>query len=86
MLVTSISLFVTDVFTSMLPKHHLTPSQTTNSRPFQTKMFADDYFKHEENSRGFSKAVENNVGKGKLLVMSNFSFLQCFQRTCTIDT
>ena len=36
--------------------------------------FADDDFKFDENGRKLSKRVENTVGKGKLLVLSNFSF------------
>ena len=42
------------------------------------KEFADDNVKFDENGWKFSKQVENNVGKGKLLVMSNFSFFHEF--------
>ena len=38
------------------------------------KEFADDNFKFDENGRKLSKQVENTVGKGEFLVMSNFSF------------
>ena len=38
------------------------------------KEFSDDNFKFDEDGRNFSKQVENNVEKEKLLVMSNFSF------------
>ena len=37
------------------------------------KQFADDNFKFDKNGRKLSKREENTVGKGKLLVMSNFS-------------
>ena len=49
------------------------------------KQFEDDIFKFDENSRKFSKQVENTVGKGKLLVTSNFSFSQCFQKACFLE-
>ena len=49
----------------------------------QLKEFADDNFKFDENHRKFSKRVENT--EDKLLVTSNFSFSQCFQKTCTAD-
>ena len=39
----------------------------TNFRLFQTeKGFAGDNFKFDENSRKFSKQVENTVGKGEI--------------------
>ena len=38
------------------------------------KKFGDDNFKFDENGRKFLKWVENIVGKGEILVMSNFSF------------
>ena len=38
------------------------------------KKFEDDNFKFDENGRKLSKWVENTVGKGELLVTSNFSF------------
>ena len=45
------------------------------------KQSADDNFKFDENSRKFSKRVENTVVKEKLLVRSNFSFSHSvFQR------
>ena len=42
--------------------------------PLKLKEFEDDDFKFEEIGRKFSKWLENTVGKGKLLIMSNFSF------------
>ena len=42
--------------------------------PSKLKEFADDNFKFVENDRKYSKRVENTVGKGELLVTSNFSF------------
>ena len=38
------------------------------------KEFAEDKFKCDENDGKFSKRVENTVGKGEMLVTSNFSF------------
>ena len=38
------------------------------------KEFSDDNFKFEENVRKLSKRVENTVGKGEVLIMSNFFF------------
>ena len=40
----------------------------------KVKEFADDYFKFDENGLKLSKCIENNAGKGELLVKSNFSF------------
>ena len=51
------------------------------------KAFADDNLKFHENSRKFSKRVENTVGKGEIARYEQFLlFLQCFQKTCTADT
>ena len=41
-------------------------SQTTNFRFFQTKEFADDNFKFDENARKLSQQIENTVGKGEI--------------------
>ena len=49
------------------------------------KEFADNDFDFDGNGRKFSKWVENIGGKEKLLIMSNFSFPLCFQKTCTAD-
>ena len=57
----------------------------TNFRLFQTKV-EDDNFKFDENVRKFSTRAENTKVKGKLDVMSNFSFPPVFQKTCTADT
>ena len=36
--------------------------------------FVNNKFRFDENGRKFSKWIENTVGKGELLVTSNFSF------------
>ena len=47
------------------------------------KRFADDNFKFDENSRKFSKWVENTVGKGEIARYEQFLlFPQCFQKAC----
>ena len=48
------------------------------------KEFADDNFIFNENSRKFSKRVENTVGKREIARNEQFLlFPQCFQKTCT---
>ena len=43
----------------------------------------DDNFQFDENSRKFSKQVENTVGKGEIACYEQFlRFSQCFQKTC----
>ena len=49
------------------------PDDKILDRP-KLKQSADDNLKFDENSKKFSKRVKNNVGKGELLVTSNFSF------------
>ena len=47
------------------------------------KQFADNNFKFDENSRKFSKWVENTVGKGEIARYEQFLlFSQCFQKAC----
>ena len=47
------------------------------------KQSADDNFKFHENSRKFSKWVENTVGKGEIARYEQFLvFSQCFQKAC----
>ena len=47
------------------------------------KQFADDNSKFDENSRKFSKQVENTVGKGEIARQEQFLlFAQCFQKAC----
>ena len=47
------------------------------------KQSADDNFKFDENSRKFSKPVENTVGKGEIAHHEQFLlFPQCFQKAC----
>ena len=63
-------------------KFHLTLSQTTNFRLFQTYTV----YKYDERSRMFSKRVENTVGKGEIAHCQQFLlFPHCFQKTCTAD-
>ena len=50
------------------------------------KEFADDNFKFGENSRKFSKQVENTVEKGEISLYNQFLlFPKLFQKTCTAD-
>ena len=47
------------------------------------KQSADDNFKFGENSRKFSKWVENTVGKVEFACYEQFPFFpQCFQKAC----
>ena len=47
------------------------------------KQSADDNFKFDENSRKFSKRVENTVSKGEVARYKQFLlFPQCFQKAC----
>ena len=47
------------------------------------KQFADDNFIFDENSRKFSKWVENTEGKGEIARYEQFLlFPQCFQKAC----
>ena len=47
------------------------------------KQSLDDNFKFDENSRKFSKRVENTVGKGEIACYEQFLlFPQCFQKAC----
>ena len=47
------------------------------------KQFVDDNFKFDENSREFSKRVENTVGKGEIAHYEQFLlFPQCFLKAC----
>ena len=48
------------------------------------KQSAGDNFKIDENSRKFSKRVENTVGKGEIARYEQFLlFPQCFQKLVT---
>ena len=50
---------------------------------FNLKQSADDNLKFDENSRKFSKRVENTVGKGEIAHYEQFLlFPQCFQKAC----
>ena len=47
------------------------------------KQSADDNFKFDENSKKFSKPVENILGKGEIARYEQFLlFPQCFQKAC----
>ena len=47
------------------------------------KQSADDNFGFDENTRKFSKRVENNVGKREIACYEQFLlFTQCFQKAC----
>ena len=47
------------------------------------KQSADDNFEFRENSRKFSKWIENTVGKGEIARYEQFLlFPQCFQKAC----
>ena len=53
----------------------------------KVKEFADDNFKFDEDSRTFSKQVENIVGKGEIAHYEQFLlFPQCFQRISNAGT
>ena len=50
------------------------------------KQSADDNFKFDENSRKFSKLVENTVGNGEIARYEQFLlFPQCFQKACFLE-
>ena len=52
------------------------------------KQIEDDIFKlnFDENSRKFSKWVENTVGKGEIARYEQFLlFPQCFQKVCFLE-
>ena len=50
------------------------------------KQSADDNFKFDENSRKFSKRVENTLSKGEIARNEQFLlFPQCFQKACFLE-
>ena len=50
------------------------------------KQSADDNFKYDENSKKFSKRVENTVGKAEIARYEQFLlFPQCFQKACFLE-
>ena len=68
-------------------KLSFTLSQTTNFRPFQFQTLQTDNFKFDENSRKFSKRVENTVGKGEIARYEQFLlFPQCFKKILLLQT
>ena len=55
----------------------------TVSNSSKLKQSADDNLKFDENSRKFSKRVENTVGKGEIARYEQFLlFPHCFQKAC----
>ena len=65
----------------------LTLSQTRNFRLFQTERVCRRQFKFDENSRKFSKWVENTAGKGEVARYEQFLlFPQFFQKPYIADT
>ena len=61
------------------PKQHILDSS-------KVKQFTGDNFKFDENRKSSLKGQKTLWEKEKLLVMSNFFFSQCFQKTWTADT
>ena len=50
------------------------------------KQSADDNFEFDENSRKFTKRVENTVGKGEIARHEQFLlFPQCFEKACFLE-
>ena len=50
------------------------------------KQSAENNFKFDENSRKFSKWVENTAGKGEIVRYEQFLlFPQCFQKACFLE-
>ena len=62
-------------------------SQTTNFKLFQTKKFAYENFKLDENGRKLFIWVENTEGQREIARYEQFLlFPLCFQKTNTADT
>ena len=77
------SLLMSRIF---LFEKELTTCQKANFKLFQTQSFADNNFEFDENSRKFSKWVENTVGKVEITGYEQFLlFPQCFQKISTAD-
>ena len=58
----------------------------TNSRLLNSKQFADDNYKFDENGRKFSQMIENTVGNREIAGYKQLLlFPQCFQMTSTVD-
>ena len=54
--------------------------------PLPDNKILDDIFIFDENSRKFSKRVENTVSKGEIARYEQFLlFLQCFQKACFLE-
>ena len=70
-----------DLDTGLSP--FLTHYQMTNFRLSKLKQSADDNFELDENTRKYSKRVENTVGKGEIARYEQFLlFPLCFQKAC----
>ena len=55
----------------------------TNFRLSELKQSADDNFEFDENTRKYTKWVENTVGKGEIACYEQFLlFPLCFQKAC----
>ena len=50
------------------------------------KVFADDNLKFNKYGGKFSKRVENTLGKGEMLVLSNFSFSHSVFKGLVLET
>ena len=53
---------------------------------FPNEKFAEDNFKFDRHGRTFSEYVENNVGKGELLITSNFSISRSVFSSLVLQT
>ena len=67
----------------MMSHSHLTLSQTTNFKLFQTERVKDNNFEFDETGGKFAKRVENTVGKGEIAHYKKFPLFhrECFQKT-----
>ena len=84
MLDTSIVLFFSECFLYLWEVNPL-PDDKILDRS-NLKQSADNNFKFDENSRKFSKRVENTVGKGEIAQYKQFLlFPQCFQKVCFLE-
>ena len=63
------------------PFHQLPDDKTLDGS--KLKQSADNNFKFDENSRKFSRRLENTVGKGEIACYEQFLlFPPCFQKAC----
>ena len=80
----STSIFAFSLNVSTLPETNFNPLPDDKILDrSKLKQSADDNFKFDENSRKFSKRVENSGGKREIAHYEQFLlFPQCFQRAC----